>query len=303
MNRKKGSITVFFSISLVAVVTAVFLSINAGKYYTERKQTDNAAEAIALSLATWEARYMNCAALLNKGTVECIWFIRMLLIRGAAAVGQAVGGHLSPIIIFSRVAPKAIRSLWSYARKYSDLNKKIKKLYFPTLLECEREMAKYYGVNGISYPLLPGDKGNSRRRLSLPLRESDALMIFGSIKEAIARARSHKPKNPFKRKLFKIAFGMFERTVRHLFRLKGNVHLQVPLDKAPVMGKIHYLAYTDETSPFLNNLFEKRYRTWNVAAATIKAGGVYSWTWKSRLIPSDSNVFQKLMKNLKRRAR
>ncbi|RMG57030.1 MAG: hypothetical protein D6713_10395 [Deltaproteobacteria bacterium] len=299
-KKKRGSAAVLVLVCLSALLGSFSFAVNVGKYFHEKTSTDVAAEAIALSLATWEARHLNISAALNEATVSCIKGIRLILMKGAVSVGLAVHGNFGPIFRFSREGRKAVKKLWSLATKYSSLNRKVRKTYPLVLAESLRELCSYYDVKGIPFPLISGSKGKGNSSLILPVVESPNLEISGSIRAAIRKARSYKPRNPFKKKLFKVAYSLFERILRAFFSLKGHAFLQVPARKAEELGKIHILAVSREKSPFLSSFYPKKYRTWSVAAATVIPGDVFKPTWKSRLTEVSQKAKNSLLKSFSR---
>jgi hypothetical protein len=294
--NKRGYITVFTLITSLALITSVFLSINTGKYFFEQNFTDTATDSIALSLATWESRGLNSIAILNYGMTRSVYYIRVVLMLWASSIGVALAGHPALFYHLCKRAPGVIRKLWASGVKFSEMAKRIKIAVPLLVVGCYRELLKYYRINGLIYPSLPVPANKGDAVLRLYLKDGKPLSIAGIVREAKGEARSHKPKNRFKRILYRLLTRIFFSQVRFIFGLKGEI---VPQVKEPYFDEkqvICFYGYSVKRRPFLDTIFDHDYRNFALSCAKPFGGTLYRATWKSKLVAAESKMAKKLRK-------
>jgi hypothetical protein len=79
-SRSRGQALIFFVLTISVVLLAVIFLYRAGRMTTEKMQVQNAADAVAMSVSTLEARDLNFAAYMNRA-----------MIANEVAIGQFVG--------------------------------------------------------------------------------------------------------------------------------------------------------------------------------------------------------------------
>lgn len=288
--NKRGYITGFTLIVSLLLISSVFLSINTGKYYFEQNHIENAADSIALSLATWESRGLNVIAMLNYGMERSIRYIRIVLMLWVASIGVALYGNPSLFFHLSRKAPGIIQKLWNAGVKFSKMAKRVKNAIPLLLLSCFRKLLKYYGIHGFIYPSLPFSEKKNDVALRLHLKDGEPLSIIQILHEAKGKARSYKPKNRFKRFFYKVLTRIFFSSIRFLFNLKGEIIPQVMEEDFHEKQMIYFFGYSGRRKPFLNNIFQEKYRNYAVSCAKPDGGTSYDARWKSRRIKPKSDT-------------
>ncbi|MDD5225314.1 MAG: pilus assembly protein TadG-related protein [bacterium] len=171
-----GQSLAFVALVLLVLVAFMAVTVNVGHQVNTKIEIQNAADAAAVSGASWLARGYNLVAGLNQGMVVVVGTIILIIatwVLLTICVGiPYVGAYCAtPWSIFNSKAPDAIKRLWKIARAMANLQDDIVK-YFPIVAEAEvyriTRMNKP-GAIGIPYPFIPTGNPENPTTLTLHL--------------------------------------------------------------------------------------------------------------------------------------
>ncbi len=122
-----GNVLLIVAISLIVIISGIFLVYNTGNVVTDKMITLNAADASAYSGALWIARGMNVMAVLNMIIAICLILIGILLLGFIILLGLCMatfwmaGGACWAVPPYSASAFPAIASLYEIAETISSI--------------------------------------------------------------------------------------------------------------------------------------------------------------------------------------
>jgi len=263
----------------------VGFAVNMGAYFYDRSYTETSGDAIALSVSTAEARGMNTIAFLNEGMFTAVGHIRTILVAWGASIGVALSGHIAPFLRLTRNAPGTIRKLWAEGVALSKTARKIRKAYPGILYGYSLSLLGYYGVKGVVYQHGVKEKEGRTRHLSLEMEDGKPIDLLSIAREARRSVRVKKPRNPFKRHLFKFVMRAFTHALEKALRLKGKIIPQIVKDSSVSGETVIFLGTHGKRNPYFRAFFPYRYRNVTRGTALVTGGTFRRATWTSRLVP------------------
>lgn len=150
-----GQSIVFVALVLIILVCFLAITINVGSQVSRKIQLQNAADAAALSGATWEARGLNLIAELNRGIMGTI--LVMIAYVVLAGVAWFIPGLQGVAAALTCNAPYQLNKFYNIACRLSYLEHKIA-TFFPVVAEFE--VIRIANANGariaaLPYPFIP----------------------------------------------------------------------------------------------------------------------------------------------------
>jgi len=284
-SDKKGAVLPLCAVTAIALVTAVGFAVNMGAYFYDRSYTENSGDAIALSLSTVEARGMNAVAFLNEGMFTAVGHIRTILVAWIASIGVALSGHIAPFLRLTRRAPGTIRKLWAEGVTLSKVARKIRKTYPGILHGYTISLMRYYSVKGVVTQQRRKVKNGKTHTLSLEVKDGKPLELLSIVREAKGSMRVKRPRNPFKRHLFKFLMRNFSGALKKALRLKGKIIPQVVKESSSSGETIIFLGSHGTKETYFRSLFPYSYKNVTRGTALVTGGSYRRATWTSRLIP------------------
>ncbi|UCD84713.1 MAG: Tad domain-containing protein [Deltaproteobacteria bacterium] len=145
-----GQSIVFVAIVLIVLVCFLAVTINVGSQVSRKIRLQNAADAAALSGATWEARGLNIIAELNEGIMGTI--LVMIAYVVLTGVLWFVPGLQGTAATLTCNAPNQLNRFYNVACRLAYLEKKIAN-FFPVVAEFE--VLRIANANGVRIVALP----------------------------------------------------------------------------------------------------------------------------------------------------
>ncbi len=187
-----GQSIVFVALVLIVLVCFLGVTINVGSQVSRKIRLQNAADAAALSGATWEARGLNLIAALNNGISAII----MGMIAYIVFIGVLwfIPGFQGMAAKLTCKAPEWLNRFYNIACRFASLEKQVAN-FFPVIAEFE--VLRIGNANGVRilalpFPFIPVSykdvhKGKVEMNLGYHVAEGDVSGLMGEVAEEIWR--------------------------------------------------------------------------------------------------------------------
>lgn len=185
-----GQSIVFVALILIVLVCFLAVTINVGSQVSQKIRLQNAADAAALSGATWEARGLNLIAELNRGIMGTI----MVMIAYVVLAGVAwfIPGLQGVAAALTCNAPYQLNKFYNIACRLSYLEHKIA-TFFPVVAEFE--VIRIANANGariaaLPFPFIPVSferTHESKMNLGYHLNKADMSDLLQDVAEEVWR--------------------------------------------------------------------------------------------------------------------
>ena len=286
----RGQATVLFLVVAGTILALIFSSIRLQNLFVARVGGANAADAIALSAATWEARSLNMIAALNDGIAQCVRAIRWISVVWAAlAVAAAFGAGLPAFLRYSREAQQRISAHWDTAHRLAAWSAKLRAAAPYLVLGEVASLSAKRHVTGVLKPVNPRGPHDGQDTLELhleagpPLHLSEAVLPLSGVMNRLKKIR-------FLKGPAKTVASLLESTLRGLDRFgRGPVRMLVPEKDFPERQFVRFAGsqpVPELPIPFLAD--DGGRRVVSEAQAEPYGGGIVEMTWKSRLAERSS---------------
>lgn len=280
-----GQATVLLLTTIIAVLSVVFMAVYIGHLGAAKVASANAADAIALSAATWEARGLNMIAGLNDGILQCLRLIRWTCVLWAAmAIAACFGLGLPVFLDYSKRAARIIRSAWDTALRFAQWSEKIRRaIPFLILAETAR-LSRDLKITGVLHPFDPGGPHDHDRTLELhlthgsPITLADALSPIHKVKQKIRKWK-------WAKKISGRIAGIIDSALHSVLGAElASINMLVPEEDLPDRQKVRFSGFR-AVSPVPVPFFPSAsgYRFFSRASAEPYGGGATEMSWRSRL--------------------
>ena len=288
LHARKGNraqATVLFLVVAGTVLALVFASIRLHNLLVARVGCTNAADAIALSAATWEARSLNMIAALNDGISQCVRAIRWISVAWAAlAIAAAFGAGLPAFMEYTREAQRLISAYWNTAHQLAAWSGKIKRATPYLVLGEVAALSGKRNMTGTLIPLDPRGPHDGKNTLELhlepgpPLRLAEAVLPVSGALNRLKKIRFLKGPAKAVASLLDAALGGLDRSG------KGPIRMWIPENDFRERQYVRYMG--SQPVPDLPIMFlagKAGQRVISEATAEPYGGGSVEMTWRSRL--------------------
>jgi len=283
-NGQAGQSLLLVVTTLAAVLSLLFAAVRVSHLFGEKVSVADAADAIALSGATWEARGLNLIAAMNDGILRCLAAIRLTCAVWAALALSAPFGGWAAFAAYSKQAPRLIRNYWQCARRFARWADTVRRAVPWLVLAETASLARQYRLQGSVTPFDPAGRHDGQNTLELHVRPGPPITLadaFGPLSRI--RAGKHQPK--WVRRIIGAALGVVNSATAALLRDAGGpVHLLVPEDDLPRRQYLRFVGgrrAEELPAPMADWIGAVRFG--GAAAAHVYGGDATSMTWKSRL--------------------
>ncbi|MEW6720167.1 MAG: hypothetical protein AB1346_06945 [Thermodesulfobacteriota bacterium] len=280
-----GQATVLFLVVAGTLLTLVLASITLNNVAVARVSCANAADAVALNAATWEARSLNMIAALNDGVTQCMRVIRYTCVVWAAlAVAAAFGVGVPAFLEYSRYARELIRNCWKTAHQLVAWSIKIRDAAPYLILGETAALAKKRNVAGVLFPVNPRGAHDGRNTLELhlepgpPVHLVDAIAPVSSVLNRLRKIR-------FAHSAVKSVTSLLDAALGFIFQdSKGPIRMLVPEKDFTERQYVRFAGTMNAPVlpiPFLGET--RKDPVFAEATAEPYGGGSAEMTWRSRL--------------------
>lgn len=284
-NGNAGQATLLLAIVATAILSLVYATVYISHLGAAKVASANAADAVALSAATWEARGLNMIAALNDGILQCFRVIRWTCaVWAALAVAACSGVGMPAFASYSRQAIKMIRSYWRCARELADWSARVKTA-IPALALVETiSLSKTLKVAGTIHPFDPRGPHDGRNTLELHVAPGPPLYLVDAL-GPIAQV----PRRIKKWKWAGRAVGQISAVIDGAIRaiIGGDprpIRMLVPESDFPKRQKVRFAGFRSSAPlPIPDRDWSRARRFFVESFAEPYGGSATEMTWRSRL--------------------
>lgn len=280
-----GQAAVLFLITISAILALVFSTLLTAHLEVEKVASSNAADAIALSAATWEARGLNLIASLNDGILQCLRAIRGICVVWAAlAIAACFGAGMSVFIAYSRRAPGMIRSYWNCAKQLEGWSGKVKDLTPYLVLAETASLSSMLKVAGAISPIDPRGPHDGDNTLELHLKPGPPLTLADAMSPVTGIAGKI-GKWKWAKNIVRAVTAVIDAAVRSILSAETSpIRMLEPEEDFTRRQKVRFAGIKSVSPlpiPFLAQREPRRF--FMDSHAEPYGGGIAEMTWKSRL--------------------
>lgn len=280
-----GQATLLVAIVVTAILSLVYATVYISHLGAAKVASANASDAVALSVATWEARGLNLIAAMNDGILQCFRVIRWTCVIWAALAVAACSGYGMPVFAaYSRRAIKMIRSYWRVARELADWSEKVKKAVPALALAEAVALSKTLKVTGLLDPFDPRGRHDGQNTLELHVAPGPPLYLIdalGPIAQIPARIKKWK----WAAKVVRQITAVIDGAIRTIIGGDGRpIRMLVPESDFLKRQKVRFAGYTSSTPlPIPDRDWSRQRRFFFQSFAEPYGGSATEMTWTSRL--------------------
>jgi len=280
-----GQATLLLAIVVTVVLSLVYATVYVSHLGAAKVASANAADAIALSAATWEARGLNTIAALNDGILQCFRIIRWTCVVWAAlAIAACSGAGMPAFASYSRQAVKMIRAYWRCARELADWSEKVRRAVPALVLAETVSLSRTLKVTGTIHPLDPRGPHDAENTLELHVAPGPPLYLIDAL-GPIAQVPRQIKNWKWAGHLIGQICGVIDGAIRTIIGGDARpIHMLVPESDFPKRQKIRFAGIMSSTPlPIPSRDWSKKQEFVSEAFAQPYGGNATEMKWKSRL--------------------
>ncbi len=280
-----GQATLLLAIVVTVVLSLVYATVYVSHLGAAKVASANAADAVALSAATWEARGLNTIAALNDGILQCFRVIRWTCVVWAAlAVAACSGAGMPAFAAYTRQAIKTIRAYWKCARELADWSEKVRRAVPALVLADTVSLSRTLKVTGTIHPFDPRGRHDGENTLELHVTPGPPLYLIdalGPIAQVPRRIRNWK----WAGHLVGQICGAIDAAIRTIISGDSRpIRMLVPESDLPKRQKVRFAGVTSSAPlPIPDRDWSKKREFVAEAFAEPYGGSATEMKWKSRL--------------------
>lgn len=286
---RRGQAAALLVTTVAAILSLAFATVYVGHLAAERVVASNAADAVALSAATWEARGLNLIAALNDGIVQCLRLIRWTcLVWASLAVAAALGVGVPAFAAYTRHAVRVVKSAWHCARQLAEWSQRIRKAIPPIVVAETASLCGDLELVGRIRPWNPRGPHDGEDTLELHLAPGPPILLAGAagpITKALSRIRKLAHVHQSARSVT----GAIEGALKQIgVPMDASLRMLVPEEDLPKRQRVSFEGWRSSAPLPIPDRMWSRAKTLRCgSAAEVYGGGPVEMTWRSRLVEGE----------------